>query len=240
MQWSDKALVLDVRPYGDRDYLIVLLTETQGRRSGLLKCGGRARSMANLGDKVHVQWFSRLESHLGRFVIQLIQGRAGHVLDTHDRLLALSSVCTALMVAVPERLHIPYLFQLTDTYLDILTDVSYSWQKEHIRWELNSLKILGYGLSLESCAVTGAVAPLEYVSPKTGHAVTKAGAGPYADKLLPLPEFLIKSSNSPISKNQLQLGWELVNYFWVKHFFSESQMGKVFIRQSLGVYFNAS
>src|SRR5205814_702870 len=46
-----------------------------------------------------------------------------------------------------------------------------------IRWETVLLADLGYGLDLTSCAVTGETAGLAFVSPKTGRAVTAAGAG---------------------------------------------------------------
>ena len=49
-----------------------------------------------------------------------------------------------------------------------------------IRWEAVLLADLGYGLDLTSCAVTGETAGLAFVSPKTGRAVTAAGAGVWA------------------------------------------------------------
>ena len=58
------------------------------------------------------------------------------------------------------------------------------------RFELAVLSELGFGLDLERCAVTGAVDDLVWVSPRTGRAVSRAAGEPYADRLLPLPEFL--------------------------------------------------
>ena len=45
----------------------------------------------------------------------------------------------------------------------------------------------GFGLDLSSCAVTGVTQGLAYVSPRTGRAVSVAGAGEWVDRLLPLP-----------------------------------------------------
>ena len=59
-----------------------------------------------------------------------------------------------------------------------------------IRWELTLLADLGYGLDLSACAVTGESTGLAYVSPRTGRAVTAAGAGEWTERLLPLPGFL--------------------------------------------------
>jgi DNA repair protein RecO (recombination protein O) len=49
---------------------------------------------------------------------------------------------------------------------------------------------MGFGLDLGTCAVTGATEDLAYVSPRTGRAVSRAGAGTWADRLLPFPACL--------------------------------------------------
>ena len=53
------------------------------------------------------------------------------------------------------------------------------------------LEDLGHALDLSACAVTGAVDDLAYVSPRSGRAVSRAAAGDWADRLLPLPAFLL-------------------------------------------------
>ena len=52
------------------------------------------------------------------------------------------------------------------------------------------LEELGFALDLGSCAATGATTGLLYVSPRTGRAVSAAGAGDWAPRLLPLPPVL--------------------------------------------------
>ena len=53
------------------------------------------------------------------------------------------------------------------------------------------LEELGFGLDLGSCAVTGTRDDLAFVSPRTGRAVSRQGAGDWADRLLPLPQVLM-------------------------------------------------
>ena len=60
-----------------------------------------------------------------------------------------------------------------------------------MRFELALLAELGFGLDLSRCAVTGASEDLVYVSPSSGRAVSRSGAGRYADRLLALPAFLL-------------------------------------------------
>ena len=59
-----------------------------------------------------------------------------------------------------------------------------------VRFELQMLTELGFGLDLASCAATGQVNDLRFVSPKSGRAVSQGAGGPWQDRLLRLPAFL--------------------------------------------------
>jgi len=65
------------------------------------------------------------------------------------------------------------------------------WGSALVRYELLLLAELGFGLDLQTCAVTGSNEALVAVSPRSGRAVSTAEAEPYRDKLLPLPNFLL-------------------------------------------------
>jgi DNA repair protein RecO (recombination protein O) len=87
-----------------------------------------------------------------------------------------------------------------------------------VRWELDLLGALGFGLELGRCAVSGATADLAYVSPRTGRAVSRAAGLPYHDKLLLLPEFL--RNDKPADEAQLVLGMTLTGHFLAYHVFA--------------------
>ena len=59
-----------------------------------------------------------------------------------------------------------------------------------VRFELQLLSELGFGLDLERCVATGVSGDLVYVSPKSGRAVSRLAGEPWADKMLRLPAFL--------------------------------------------------
>jgi len=85
------------------------------------------------------------------------------------------------------------------------------WLPSYALWELHLLEATGFGLDLSQCAVTGAQDGLAYVSPRSGRAVTRDGAGDYAARLLPLPQGLLR--NGAMDKAELVQALDLSGYF---------------------------
>ncbi|HET6469532.1 MAG TPA: DNA repair protein RecO C-terminal domain-containing protein, partial [Geminicoccaceae bacterium] len=92
----------------------------------------------------------------------------------------------------------------------------------YVRFELALLAELGFGLDLSACAATGAAEGLAYVSPKSGRAVSRAGAGSYADRLLPLPGFLV-GAGEPADDEAVLEGLRLTGYFLRRHMFEADE-----------------
>ena len=87
-----------------------------------------------------------------------------------------------------------------------------------VRFELQLLSELGFGLDLDSCAATGATAELVYVSPRSGRAVSRKAGQPWQDKLLRLPAFL---GDMPVSLEltaaDLADGYAVTGFFLLRH-----------------------
>ena len=146
------------------------------------------------GSQVAVSWRARLEDHLGSFTVEPIKSRAAAVMGGRLELAGLNAVTALLTFSLPEREAHPKLYQRTITVLDMIGETE-AWPLAYLHWELALLDEMGFGLDLASCAVTGAVDGLVYVSPRTGRAVSEAGAGTWKDKLLPLPRCLRLAQN---------------------------------------------
>jgi DNA repair protein RecO (recombination protein O) len=81
-----------------------------------------------------------------------------------------------------------------------------------VRWELQLLQELGFGLDLSECAVTGTDAELAYVSPRSGRAVSREAGQPYGSKLLKLPDFVLDGS-AVTGVGDIAAGFALTGYF---------------------------
>jgi DNA repair protein RecO (recombination protein O) len=121
--------------------------------------------------------------------VEPLRSRAAFFLGDRLALAGLNAVTGLLVFALPEREACPELYAGTVTLLDLMGQTE-AWPLAYLRWELALLEELGFGLDLTSCAATGATEGLVHVSPRTGRAVSAAGAGVWADRLLPLPPVL--------------------------------------------------
>ena len=195
MEWGAPAIILDVRPYGEGDAVATVMTEAHGLHRGLAR-GGASRGKAGTwqpGNMVQVQWTARLSDQLGSFTGELIHAGASHAMHEAMPLAMLTALCSVAEGALPEREPLPRVFAGL-LHLIPRLPLGESLLTDLIAWELVVLSDLGYGLDLSSCAVTGQTQDLAYVSPRTGRAVSGAGAGDWAARLLPLPAFLTGSA----------------------------------------------
>ena len=191
MEWRDEGLLLSVRPHGEAAAIADLFTAAHGRHAGVVP-GGTSRRMAPIlqpGAQLSVEWRARLDDHLGHFRTEPLRSRAA-ILSDRRALAGLNALCALLRVALPEREPHPALYGETVALADALA-AGPGWEPHYLRWELRLLDELGFGLDLSACAVTGAREGLAFVSPRTGRAVSRAGAGDWADRLLPLPPILL-------------------------------------------------
>ena len=191
MDWRDHGILLTSRRHGETAAIIEVFTEGHGRHAGVVR-GGASRKIAPIlqpGAQLDVLWRARLEEHIGTFVVEPLRSRAAAAFSGRLALAGLNAVVSLLSFCLPEREQHPATYRRTEQLMDLLGQDEV-WSLAYLRWELALLEELGFGLDLSACAVTGATEGLVYVSPKSGRAVSTAGAGKWADKLLPLPRCL--------------------------------------------------
>lgn len=219
MEWSDEGIVLSVRSHGETSAIAEVFTREHGRHLGLVR-GGRSRQLRpvlQIGNHVHVKWNGRLAEHLGNFRCELLKGNAAIAMETPGRLAAITTLSTHLR-ELPERDAHASLFEITMFVLNFL-DADEIWPALMVRWELALLDEMGFGLDLSACAASGANDDLVYVSPKSGRAVSASAGEPYADRLLALPQFLVKGRDAHVQMRDIVHGFDLTGHFLEKHMY---------------------
>jgi DNA repair protein RecO (recombination protein O) len=215
MEWTDEGVILGVRRHGETSAIIELMTPAHGRHLGLVRGGVSRRMKPYLqpGNSVRATWRARLDEHLGNYTIEGTTLRA-------DRLMAsaAASYCMqtlgALLRLLPERdPHLP-LYDALCLIVDHLDEPSIA-APLLVRFELQLLAELGFGLDLGECASTGEADELIYVSPKSGRAVSRAAGEPWKAQLLPLPGFL-NGHGRTAGAGEIAAGFALTEFFLLR------------------------
>jgi DNA repair protein RecO (recombination protein O) len=212
MDWSDEGIFLTAKPLGETNAVAELFTLGHGRHLGLVR-GGRSRRIRPLlqpGNLLRVTWRARLSEHLGGFNVELVEAHAARVLDDRLALAAIGSL-SGLARLLPERDPHPELYAATLEVLRAFDDIEL-WPARLVRWELQLLQELGFGLDLSECVATGAQTELAYVSPRSGRAVSREAGRPYGGKLFDLPAFMLDDS-ATADRDALGAGFALTGHF---------------------------
>ncbi len=233
MQWIDEGIILGTRRHGETSLIVELMTPAHGRHLGLVR-GGRSRKQQPLlqpGNSVTATWRARLDEHLGHYAIEATEQRAARLIEGPAGLYAIQALA-ALLRLLPERDPHPHLYEALAGVVDHLADPFVAGAMV-VRFELQLLDDLGFGLDLDSCAATGTNDNLAYVSPRTGRAVSLAAGEPYRDKLLPLPAFLHEAGYAAPGASDLAEAFRLTGYFLARHVYEPRQLEPPGARESL-------
>jgi len=216
MQWTDEGIVLGVKRHGEASGILELMTRDHGRHLGLVRgaFGSRMKPVLQPGNTVSATWRARLDEHLGNYTIEAMNLRAAGYFSSPHAIYGVSHLA-ALMRLLPERDPHESLHVALDTLLERLDDPVRT-APMLVRFELQLLAELGFGLDLAQCAATGVSAELDYVSPKSGRAVSRSAGAPYADRMLRLPAFLRDDEALPAGRD-LADGFALTGFFLARH-----------------------
>ena len=231
MEWTGEALLIGVRRHGETSVIAEAMVAGRGRHLGLVR-GGRTRRLAAVlqpGNTIQLTWRARLEDQLGMFVVELLTARAAELIEDRTRLYLSQLICDHLRL-LPERdPHDRLLAMAVNALGEDRSRLSLG--AALARFELTLLDELGFGLDLETCAVTGSTEDLTHVSPKSGRAVSRAAAEPYLGKLLELPAFLVDGGDA--TPAQLAAAFRLTGHFLDMHVWLPRQIDPPATRDAL-------
>ena len=218
MDWTDEGIVLGVRRHGEANAILEVMTQAHGRHLGLVRggAGSRMRPVLQPGNEVRVSWRARLDEHLGHFTVEGLRLRAAEFMVAAHAAYGVTHLA-ALCRLLPERDPHGEVHEALAGILDHLGDRALAAALV-ARFELALLAELGFGLDLDQCAATGAIAELIYVSPKSGRAVSRLAGGPWQDRMLRLPMFLrAETGEGAPASGEIADAFTLTGFFLERH-----------------------
>jgi DNA repair protein RecO (recombination protein O) len=192
MEFHEEAFVLSARAHGDTGVVVDLLTETHGRHAAYVAGGASRRMKPHLqpGARVIADYRARTSDHLGSARLEPVGEGPSALFDDALALHGLAAATAVTQGALPEREAHLGAFLAFEALMSAFA-IPEVWPAIFVRFEAGLLDDLGFGMDLGSCAVTGTLDDLIWVSPRTGRAVSSGAGRPYADKLLKLPPFML-------------------------------------------------
>ncbi len=215
IEWRDEGVLLSVRKHGETAVIAEVFTEAHGRHAGVVR-GGTSRKMAPVlqpGGQVQVVWKARLEDHLGSYTVEPVRSRAAGVMNDPLAMAGMNAALGLLKFALPERAAHGALYETSVMLCDLICATE-AWPLAYLRWEIQLLEELGFGLDLYRCALTGETQGLQFVSPKTGRAVANHAAGEWKNRLLPLPACMV--GDGPSANGDIAEGLRTTGHFLEK------------------------
>ncbi|KPF79809.1 DNA repair protein RecO [Brevundimonas sp. AAP58] len=213
MEFHEEAFVLSARSHGDTGALVDLLTESHGRHAAYVAGGASRRMKPHLqpGARVIVDYRARTSDHLGSARLEPVGEGPSALFDDPLALTGLSAAAAVAQGALPEREAHAGAFLAFEALMGAFA-IPHVWPAIFVRFEAGLLEDLGFGLDLGSCAVTGTLDDLVWVSPRTGRAVSAEAGRPYADKLLKLPPFIL-GAQAGLADGDVLDGFALTGHF---------------------------
>ena len=213
MEFEDDAFVLAARAFGETGAIVELLTARHGKQAAHI-AGGASRRMKPFlqpGARVGVRYRARVSEQLGAATLEPVGEGPSALFDDPLALAGLAAAAAVTAGALPEREPHPGAYLAFEALSEVLIHPEI-WPAVYVRFEAGLLQELGFGLDLSSCAATGAVDDLIYVSPRTGRAVSAQAGEPYKQRLLALPPFML-SSQVALRPGDVLAGLDLTGHF---------------------------
>jgi len=187
MKIETTGILINVKPFSERDVIAHIFTRDNGVLVGMLRGGAIAKKNKPLiGQMGMVSWNARLDSQLGVFHFESEKNLSALLLLNPDALKVMNAAFSLIYTLLPERESYTDLYENTLKLLEDLVS-SKSVMDTYLKWEILFLRDLGYALDLTKCSGCQKTENLCYISPKTGRAVCSDCGEPYADKLYKLP-----------------------------------------------------
>lgn len=242
MKWTDEGIVVNVKPFNEKEYILTLFCENNGKRKGLFKNNKSQNGTASIsfGDIGQASWFGRLQDQLGKFSFERKYQTSLYCFQCNVKNAAFNHLFDIINILPDNHVY----SKIYNHFLHINLEMKNFTKRELLiqlcLFELILLSELGFGFDLSHCAVSG-VSDTYYISPQSGQCVSKEIGTPYHAKLFIIPSFwieefpntetaILKASN--YSYLELKQSFAITYFFIKKHIF-ENDRDFSFSRQQI-------
>ncbi|MBA4249137.1 MAG: DNA repair protein RecO [Candidatus Puniceispirillum sp.] len=252
MKWSDEGIVVNVKTFNEKAYVLTLFCKENGKKRGLFQNSKSQNGAAliSVGDIGQALWFGRLQDQLGKFSFERKHQTSLYCFQCSLKNAVFNHLYDIINI-LPDSHTYPKLYEL---FYHINIEMQHFNSKDLIiqicLFELLLLSELGFGFDFSHCAVSG-VSEVFYISPQSGQCVSREIGIPYHSKLFIIPCFWKKldlnedqiiedfALESPQLYQELQTSLRITEFFLKKHIFEKAKNFS-FSRQKIIQWINHS
>ena len=198
MQFSGEGYIIKLRNQGEKSLIATLVCPEHGKIVGFINGAHSKRGLGvyQLGNYISFNAYARVaENMLSLKGVELVEAHTADFMLNTDKIEALSSLCRLLDVCVAENDNLGRFYKVVKDFFKHINDDN--WLVYYSYFEYYLVDLVGVGLDISECAVTGKTEGLSYVSPKTGRAVCEEIGAPYKDKLYAYPQYIVDKNYRP-------------------------------------------
>lgn len=212
------GIILHKSKWSETSAIVHIFSGQHGIVKGIVKGGFNAKNkvLLEVGNLVDFKKYFKSSDSLGTLAVEGYTSYFKHCVTSNVKLLVLNCLCQMSYKYLLELVDYSAFYNGTLNVLNCLSQPTDIALQCYLKWELDLLAVIGYGLDLTTCAVTFKAKDLKYISPKTGKAVSSQAGLPYASKLLPFPKIF---STNNYNGNMLDYAeaFKVTSYFFNKY-----------------------
>ncbi len=212
---KDCGLILKIHEHGSTSQVVTVLSKEHGIISGYHKGGSSAKkkSICLCANLVDFTWKARVLGQLGNFDPEMSQNFSSVFLDVYHSAIV-NTTCEILLVCLQKNDSHTEIFTLTLEFFQNLKTIEQKSiiLQEYTLFETKLMSFLGFGYNFAKCNISGNGIP-EFISPKTGNAVSSETAKGFEEKLFTIPKFILNQEITPEIheiKKMLNINWHFL------------------------------
>lgn len=233
MQLQEESVILKTLKIKEQNEILTFFTKNNGVINGYWKKRKSNISVASIG---MVNYYTRLSENLGYVSFETTDNIFAKVFHDDLKCTALNSIVQLLCLVIPPNMPLNEIYIYFHAFLlsikmGNMNDMPpVKWLDDYIILQMHLLRCLGFGLNLTRCSITNDTEDLYYISPKTGHVVTKKVGDPYKHLIYVLPRLMYdlsvcsRDTNNVDKENYLYSIEDYIASFKILFFFIEKNL----------------
>lgn len=215
MPWTDEAIMASVTQQSSSTLLLDVLTKMRGRCQLKVLLDGASLPPLYPGCTVKV---TQHDAGFGEVPTAELHDASGGLENAETNLIGMT-VLQAFrhMIEAFLPMYDPArnVYKAASDLMPVLRDEDERWSLYYLVWEMQLLSQLGHAGSLERCKGAFKHGETIYISPRNGKAASRAEAGAFLDRMIPVPGFLMgkKTASAPEIRQGQQMTTMLLKNF---------------------------